>query len=99
MSCTLKKELKVIVTNNLENESKLNPELSNNKSVLKNTFCAEVNCTNKYTRQVMVRNKNSDFTDNEVFQIPLCKHHYENFHSQIELENDVKVIPTGFDQN
>ncbi|WP_165311629.1 hypothetical protein [Vibrio ziniensis] len=92
----------MLVNNLLESESKTVSKLSNSHTKLKNTFCAEVNCTNKYTRQVMVKSKNADCPNDQsenIFQIPLCQHHYENFHNPIELENDIQVIPTGFDQN
>ncbi len=89
----------MLVNNLVESESKISSKLSISQTKLKNTFCAEVNCTNKYTRQVMVKSNNTNEYNENIFQIPLCQHHYENFHNPIELENDIQVIPTGFDQN
>lgn len=96
------KDYDMLVNNILDSESNLINEYSDSKNKLKNTFCSEVNCTNKYTRQVLVKSKsqiNSSNQADDVFQIPLCQHHYENFHNPIELENDIEVVPIGFDQH
>lgn len=76
-----------MIVNHVESETKI-----------KHEFCAEVNCTNQYTRQVLVKKTNIEDHDEELFAVPLCQKHYENFHGQIELENSVQVVPTEFDQ-
>ncbi|AEH33330.1 hypothetical protein DEB41_08090 [Vibrio anguillarum] len=86
----------MIVTNtfneNLSEESKQNwlsywNHFNNNEY----QFCAEHNCINKHHHGVLV--KQTGFSDDRLFVIPLCKEHSANFLNPIELDEKVSVVP------
>jgi hypothetical protein len=51
--------------------------------------CSEVNCTATHTYGMLVHKQ---FEDEQIFVIPLCKAHSENFTSQLEIDDDTEVI-------
>lgn len=54
-------------------------------------FCSEVNCINKPTHRVLVRQNTTQ--GEALFVVPLCKEHYESFQGQIELDDRAEIIP------
>lgn len=89
----------MIVSNVLEKKAESKQQILNDELLIKNEFCAEANCTNKYTRQVIVKKTNLDEHDEQLIVVPLCKAHYENFNGQIELVDDIEIVPTELDQD
>ncbi|MGF1695451.1 hypothetical protein L4D20_01880 [Vibrio kyushuensis] len=55
------------------------------------SFCAEHNCTNEHHHGVLV--KQSAFSEEALFVVPLCKEHSNSFLTQIELDEQATVIP------
>ena len=56
-----------------------------------NGFCSEVNCINKHTHRVLVKQNTAQ--GEAMFVIPLCKEHYESFQGQIELDDRAEIVP------
>ncbi|SHO55179.1 hypothetical protein [Vibrio quintilis] len=60
----------------------------------KNKFCSEVNCIENHEHGVLV-NKSSDPDNTQIFVVPLCKAHSDNFKRQLEIEDGTEVIPAN----
>ncbi len=54
-------------------------------------FCAEVNCTNEHHHGALV--KQNSVAEEFLFVIPLCKEHSNSFRDQIELDQNIEIIP------
>ena len=56
-----------------------------------NGYCSEVNCINKASHRVLVKQKTAQ--GESKFVIALCKEHYESFQDQIELDDHAEIVP------
>ncbi|PWI32319.1 hypothetical protein DI392_16755 [Vibrio albus] len=81
----------MIVTNASE-EIKQKPQANQEQAAeYSEGFCSEVNCINKPTHRVLVRQNTTQ--GEAMFVVPLCKEHYESFQGQIELDDHAEIIP------
>ncbi|PJC87341.1 hypothetical protein CSW98_05420 [Vibrio sp. HA2012] len=81
----------MIVTNASE-EIKQDPKACQDKALNhSNGFCSEVNCINKPTHRVLVKQNTTQ--GEALFVVPLCKEHYDSFQGQIELDDSAEIIP------
>ncbi|MGF1765078.1 hypothetical protein [Aliivibrio kagoshimensis] len=58
------------------------------------SYCSEINCCNSNSHGAIVKKENHFRSD--TFVIPLCEKHSNNYTFQIEVSDEVEMIPIDY---
>ncbi|MEJ2763861.1 hypothetical protein VV869_07760 [Photobacterium sp. MCCC 1A19761] len=57
-------------------------------------YCAEINCLNPQHHGVLVKTQRAG--DAEIYVIPMCKDHSDNFTALFEIADNTAIVPASY---